>query len=86
VHVCEKIAKEIEEDERIDPQEISCLETEEGIALDRHFKLLIELLRFFVDSPGMRATKMQRLSLNLRGKKKRNKKKEKKQARRSSIL
>ncbi|KYN17531.1 hypothetical protein ALC57_10180, partial [Trachymyrmex cornetzi] len=30
---------------------------EEDIALDRHFKPLIELLRLFVDNPGKRATK-----------------------------
>ncbi|EGI64136.1 hypothetical protein G5I_07443 [Acromyrmex echinatior] len=43
---------------------------EEGIALDTHFKSLIEPLRLFVDSPSVhatkesRATKMQRLPLN----------------------
>jgi len=30
---------------------------EESIALDRHFKPLIEPLRLFVDSPGVHATK-----------------------------
>ena len=56
----EKIAREIEKTSQSIRKKHHTLKTdkiEEDIALDRHFKPLIEPLRFFVDSPSMRATK-----------------------------
>ena len=56
----EKIAREIEKTSESIRKKHRALKTgriEEGIALDRHFKPLIEPLRLFVDNPSMRATK-----------------------------
>ena len=56
----EKIARAIEKTSESIRKKHRALKTgriEEGIALGRRFKPLIESLRLFVDSPGMRATK-----------------------------
>ncbi|KYQ47199.1 hypothetical protein ALC60_13782 [Trachymyrmex zeteki] len=58
----EKIAREIEKTSESIRKKHRALRTdriEEGIALDKHFKPLIEPLRLFVDNPGGRATKVQ---------------------------
>ncbi|KYN14541.1 hypothetical protein ALC57_13238 [Trachymyrmex cornetzi] len=56
----EKIVREIEKTSESIRKKHRALKTgriEEGIALDRHFKPLIEPLRLFADNPGERATK-----------------------------
>ncbi|KYQ56631.1 hypothetical protein ALC60_04436 [Trachymyrmex zeteki] len=56
----EKIAREIEKTSESIRKKHRALKTgriEECIALDRHFKPLIESLRLFVDNSGVRATK-----------------------------
>ena len=82
-----KIAKEIKKHRSLKTHRI-----EESIALDRHFKPLIEPLRFFVDSPGMRATKRESRNEDAASALKRERKEEqgqekrkKKPARRSSV-
>jgi len=82
-----KIAKEIKKHRSLKTHRI-----EESIALDRHFKPLIEPLRFFVDSPGMRATKRESRNEDAASALKRERKeeqgqekREKKPARRSSV-
>ena len=93
----EKIAREIEktsESIRKKHRALKIDKIEEGIALNRHFKSLIEPLRLFVDSPSMRATKRESrdedaMSVSKRGgRRKRNKRRrrrEKKRTRRSSV-
>ena len=49
----EKIERD-RENERVDPQEISCSENRGG---HRHFKSIIKLLGQIVDSPGMHVIK-----------------------------
>ncbi|KYN31624.1 hypothetical protein ALC56_14123 [Trachymyrmex septentrionalis] len=56
----EKIARAIEKTSESICKKHRALKTgriDEGIALNRHFKPLIEPLRLFADSPGVRATK-----------------------------
>ena len=54
----EKIAREIEKtSESIRKKHLKTGRIEKGIALDRHFKPLIEPLRLFVNSPSVHATK-----------------------------
>ena len=60
--VCEreKVARKIEKSSESIRKKHRALKTgriEEDIALNRHFKHLIEPLRLFVDSPNVRATK-----------------------------
>ncbi|EGI62915.1 hypothetical protein G5I_08727 [Acromyrmex echinatior] len=78
----EKIAREIEKtSESI--KKHRALKTgriEEGIALNRYFKPLIEPLRLFVDNPGVRATKRELRDEDAR------RRREKKRTRRSSVL
>ncbi|KYN11487.1 hypothetical protein ALC57_16358 [Trachymyrmex cornetzi] len=60
VHERDKIAREIEKTNESIHKKHRALKTgriEEGIALDRHFKPLIEPLQLFVDGPGKRVTK-----------------------------
>ena len=80
----EKIAREIEKMSESIRKKYCVLKTgriEEGIALNRHFKSLIESRR--AHDKENRATKMQCLSLNVRERRKRNKRKKKKRTRRS---
>jgi len=70
----EKIVKEIEKTSESIRKKYRALKTDridESIALNRHFKPLIEPRRLFVDSPGVHATKrksrdedIQRLPIN----------------------
>jgi len=80
--VYEKIAREIEKTSKSFRKKHRALKTgriEEGIALDRHFKPLIEPLRLFVDSPGVRATKRESLDEDAASVSKHEKKKEQEQ-------
>ncbi|KYN10400.1 hypothetical protein ALC57_17471 [Trachymyrmex cornetzi] len=78
----EKIAREIEKTRESIRKKHRALKTgkiEGSIALDRHFKLLIESLRLFVDSPGERATKRELRDEDAASVPKRERKEEKKE-------
>ncbi|KYN12104.1 hypothetical protein ALC57_15740 [Trachymyrmex cornetzi] len=92
-----KIAREIEKTSESIRKKHRALKTgriEADIALDRHFKPLIEPLRLFVDNPGERATKRESRDEDAASASKRERKegedgeegkREKKRARRSSL-
>ncbi|KYN20068.1 hypothetical protein ALC57_07574 [Trachymyrmex cornetzi] len=68
----EKIVREIEKKSESIRKKHRALKTsriEEGIALDRHFKSLIEPLRLFADNPGERATRRSPVTDELRPRK-----------------
>ncbi|KYN29331.1 hypothetical protein ALC57_01224 [Trachymyrmex cornetzi] len=89
----EKIVREIEKTSESIRKKHRALKTgriEEGIALDRHFKPVIEPLRLFADNPGERATKRElrdedAASAPKRERKEEEQRREKKRARRSNL-
>ena len=81
----EKIARAIEKTSESIRKKHRALKTgriDEGIALNRHFKPLIEPLRLFADSPGVRATKRKSRDEDTASAHKHEKKEEEKQEKR----